>query len=795
MKYPFLFKKVLLSVILLSLETFTIRLNASCSQPTNQKRIWDTVNTIESYVEDIDPRVISIQSAIDNQVNCCSAINAMDTRTASIFSLDQVIANNVNSIQSTVNVIDTRTSSIYNLDQTINSKVDALTALDQTTASKVNVIDTRTSSIYNTDQTILSYVANAQNCCSAINAMDTRTASIFSIDQVIANNVNSVSSKVDVDIAIDKSTQSTVNVIDTRTSSIYNTDQTILSYVANAQNCCSAINAMDTRTASIFSLDQVIAGNVNSVSSKVDVDIAIDRSTQSTVNVIDTRTSSIYSLDQVISSQISNLNIINNASAIAALQITVNNIYSIDQTIASNVNVISSKLDVDIAIDRSTQSTVNVIDTRTSSIYNLDQTINSKVDVGINLDNQILSAVTTTTTANQAFVSVFGTQIAEGLLDSFSIQFQYGVTAAPVNTYTQGGGTVTSANSMAILSTAASTNSIAQVQSQATNIYRSGHEAYAFFTAAFTGSFASTSSQLIGPYDYQNGFAIGFNGSTFGVLQRSNAVNPSIVVDTFIAQSSFNQDKLDGTGASGFVYVPSNLNVFRIAFGWLGSAVVKYQIMNNNGNWITFHIIYNPNSSTFPSIAQPFLPITARVENITGTSVLTLQTASWNSGINGTANTSSYRYNQANNTVSVGGGTGTENHILTIRNNSTFNNLPNRIQVRVAAFGGGPIDAVNESATMRLRKNATVTGTAFTNVNSSSSVMSVSTAGTYSAGTGTLYLVQPSITYSNGPNVNYIPKDTYEIILYPGETATVTAAKNSTGTHTITGVVLWEERF
>ncbi len=825
---------------------------------TRTASIYDVDRTILSYVEDVDPRVNSIQSTVNvidtrtgsiyntdqtilsyvaNAQNCCSAVNAIDTRTASIFSLDQSIAANVNSIQSTVNVIDTRTSSIYNvdqtilslvedidprvisiqsaidnsvnccsavnvidtrtssiynLDQTINSKIDALTVLDQTTASKVGVIDTRTSSIYNTDQTILSYVANAQNCCSAVNAIDTRTASIFSLDQSIAANVNSIqstvnvidtrtssiynldqtiNSKVDALTALDQTTASKVGVIDTRTTSIYNTDQTILSYVANAQNCCSAVNAIDTRTASIFSLDQVIVNNVNSVSSKIDVDIAIDRSTQSTVNVIDTRTSSIYNTDQTILSYVANAQ--NCCSAVNAIDTRTASIFSLEQVIASQISVVNNA------------SAIAAVQTTVNNIYSLDQTIASNVNV-------ILSSVGTSTN-NQPFIGIFGSEIAEGRTDTINIQFQYGIPSYSTTTYTQGGGTVTSANSMAVLSTAGSANSIAQIQSIDNITYNCGHDAYAYFTAAFTGSFVATSSQLIGPYDYQNGFAVGFNGTTFGVLQRSNASNASVVVDTFVPQSSFNQDKLDGTGTSGFVYVPGNLNIFRISYGWLGSAIVKFQIMNSNGNWITFHIIQNPNGSNIPSIAQPLLPITARVENLAGTSVLTLQTASWNGGTVANQSNASYRYFQANNTI-ASPAAGTETHVLTLQNQTVFSNKPNKIKVRIAAFGGGPIDAVVEQAIMRLRKNATVTGTSFSQVSSGNSVMALSTAGTYSAGTGTLMFLKPSITTGNGPSIDLFPTGTYDIFVYPGETITITVTAAS-ASQSVLGGVAWEERF
>ncbi len=383
---------------------------------------------------------------------------------------------------------------------------------------------------------------------------------------------------------------------------------------------------------------------------------------------------------------------------------------------------------------------------------------------------------------NTATTSIFGTQVMENTLDNISIQFQYGIPNYTTTSYTEGGGTVTTASSMAVLSTTTSTNSIAQLQTNNSIVYRSGHEAYAVFTVAFTGAFAATSSQFIGPIDYQNGFAVGFDGATFGVTQRSNTIN------TFTPQSSFNGDKLDGTGTSGFIYNPAFLNVFRIRYGYLGATIIQFQIMNSTGGFITFHTIQYPNSSANPSIGQPFLPITARVENLTGTSVLTLKTASWNGGIIGQSSNNSYRYGAATS-ISASPATGTV-FCLAIRNATTFNNAPNRITVRCTGFGAGP--STGATSTTSLIKNGTLTGTSFTDFDSGNSVVQVSKTGSYSAGTGT---VVGFAVFDVGSNAGILPlpSDAYVVTIMPGETLTVV---NTIATSTTRfGGITWEEQF
>jgi len=799
------------------------------------------IETIASLVQDIDTRVINIESTVDelssfiicpveSKINIIEVIDqsilslahVIDTRTEDIYSLDQDIASFIDLELATDEIIF---SYVMLIDAKINnlnincSGVDQIIQMDQSILSLVNVIDIRTSSIYSLDNTISSYVQGIDQQVitsqSTLNELDTfiritieseldaigiadkaiqsvaqvietRTNSIYSLDQMIA-------SKVDVYTTLAETIQSVVNDIDSKLDNL-NCIASLSEQLAQLdQSILSTVMVIDVQTSSIQSvtdiilgLDQTISNDLSSIidlqqstDSKIDLSIAIDTTIESLLtginSFLDNPCSNLAELVQIDQSILSIVNVIETKTNTLQSQVQV--LYELDQSILS-------KVDVDVDINATTASTVDVINSRTNLIESNIATISQVTNENASLVDSLSACCTGTINANTVLTSLYNSVIADQSYDNISISFQYGIPSNTINTYTQGGATITNANSMAILSTAASANSIAQVQTKGAIVYRSGHDAYAYFSVAFTGSFAATSSQFIGPIDYQNGFAVGFDGTTFGITRRANTVNH------FTPQSQFNGDKLDGTGPSQFTYNPAALNIFRIAYGYLGASIIQFQILGSYNNWITFHTIQYPNTAITPSILQPFLPVTARVENLTGTSVLTLQTASWNAGIVGEPNSNSYRYFQFNNTVTTA--STAETLVFTLQNNTIFSNQPNKIAVRIAGIGGAPVDTVaSVNCTLLLKKNATVTGTSFSNVSAGNSVLSVSTAGTYSAGTGTIVWGYPMQTQGNGFGPFFF-MNSFLIMLLPGETVTLTTQAY---TGQITGIVLWEEQF
>lgn len=424
-----------------------------------------------------------------------------------------------------------------------------------------------------------------------------------------------------------------------------------------------------------------------------------------------------------------------------------------------------------------------VIDSR---IDDLQDIICSKSDTIIRKIEEIV--ITNTTSDPDGFISVFGSQLVQGTDDSVSIQFQYGISDFNVQTTTLLMSTTTLIESSAVIRTDGATpGSAATIQSKRNLRYSPGHEGFAFFTAAFTGVTdlaTAGSTQWIGLLDDLNGYAVGYDGPDFSILHRRNGV------DTTVSQLNFNVDPLNGFGPSGINLKAGNLNVYRISYGWLGSATITFRIMGTDGTWHIFHVIRRPGTAVGPSILNPILPMQAQVLDTAGTNALELRTASWNAGIIGDPSNAGYRYFSKSNQELI---SSTESHLLTIKNRNTFDGKPNKIEVRIAAWGGGPLVNNAHLTILRLLKNATVTGTSFTLC--PNSVIGSSTTGTYSSSsTETEIFIDIAHAQGNGGTFQFIPKSDFEVILLPGETITITA-RSLTGNETTLGEIAWEERF
>lgn len=196
-----------------------------------------------------------------------------------------------------------------------------------------------------------------------------------------------------------------------------------------------------------------------------------------------------------------------------------------------------------------------------------------------------------------------------------------------------GGGSVSITAGHSIYSTGTATTASAQVVTVQKVVYRPAHEIYAYFTAAFTAGVAN-SYQRIGLFDVNNGFFVGFEGTTFGITKRTSTV------DTFTARTSFSDDLLNGNPASRFTRngVPEAINLgfsnlFRVRFAWLGSASVIFEVFTPDGDWIPFHTLKVPNSQYNPSIANPDLPISLQVAKTAADATnISIATACWAGG-------------------------------------------------------------------------------------------------------------------------------------------------------------------
>lgn len=256
-------------------------------------------------------------------------------------------------------------------------------------------------------------------------------------------------------------------------------------------------------------------------------------------------------------------------------------------------------------------------------------------------------------------IDVFGRPTTTSPNNDIDIQFFRAAPGSLLTVTTANSATATSNVGGALFASSTNTNGSVQGVTTETTTYKSGSEVYAMFTASFTAGIAS-SYMRIGLYDANNGFFIGYEGTTFGVTVRNNAV------DTQVAKASFSEDDLTGSATSLFTRdgTPeaidlTKLNVFRIRFGWLGSAPCFWEVMSPDGHWVTFHKTLFPNLQTTPSVRSADLPITLDITK-TGAAAtdLQIQTDCWGAGTSaGTQEAQSDKIAFSTTTVLAGGAT------------------------------------------------------------------------------------------------------------------------------------------
>lgn len=141
--------------------------------------------------------------------------------------------------------------------------------------------------------------------------------------------------------------------------------------------------------------------------------------------------------------------------------------------------------------------------------------------------------------------------------------------------------------------------------------YVSGNSLLLFLTGKF-GTAKTNCIQRIGYFDDNNGVFFELNGTTLNVVLRSNTSGS--VVETRIAQSAFNLDKIDGTGVSGTTFDATKQQIFVIDLQWLGSGRIRFGI--NGGEFVTYiHQITNANSNTTVYMRSGSLPIRYEIVN------------------------------------------------------------------------------------------------------------------------------------------------------------------------------------
>ena len=390
-------------------------------------------------------------------------------------------------------------------------------------------------------------------------------------------------------------------------------------------------------------------------------------------------------------------------------------------------------------------------------------------------------------------LAAFGELLTAQLTPVFQNSFEYTVDNTELTSNAVvNGGSVTQANAMAVCTSSTTTASTAKLISKQHAKYRPGMGGLFRFTALFTTGVATT-EQFIGILDeagssesFKNGYAIGMNGTDFSILRFQNDVLMAV------AQSSFSEDPLDGTGPSGMTIDITKLNVFEIRFQYLGAGEIDFLVENpSTGLFFIFHKIEYSNAYTTPSVYNPNIHATLWVNNKATTSNIILKSASYAYFIEGKNNLQQIQQPEFSSGKRGKGTVTTEVALFTIRNKASYASKSNFIDIKILYFSiGVEASSANNLASFRIVRNATLGGSpSYSDINTSDSVMDIDTAGT--TVTGGKEILQVELAGKNDRALELI--EALNIIINPGETVTV--AVSSENSATFNGSILWRELF
>jgi hypothetical protein len=254
--------------------------------------------------------------------------------------------------------------------------------------------------------------------------------------------------------------------------------------------------------------------------------------------------------------------------------------------------------------------------------------------------------------------------------------------------------------------------------------YQPGRSQLIFVTFNMIAAVANV-LKFAGYSDGVNGIEFQLDGTTkqFVIYSASSAGNETVT------QSSWNLDKLDGTGASGFTLdiTKTQILVIDIQALYVGRVRIGFDI---GGNIIYAHEFLHANLFASPYIQTANLPVRCGM-TCTATVSTTMNficSAVISEGGTEDINAFGYTFQQDSGAISVGtGGT----HMLSLRPRTTFNSFTNR--TRVAYIDVEIYNAGNQPVQWQLCIGQAISGTTTYNaVNSTYSSSEYNILGTLS---------------------------------------------------------------
>lgn len=402
----------------------------------------------------------------------------------------------------------------------------------------------------------------------------------------------------------------------------------------------------------------------------------------------------------------------------------------------------------------------------------IDDTTLAQVSKSITLNRQdnAIYAVSRADEDRRMRVRV-GTDNASDTRNGFAlvqVAFGFNINPEVVSTTLTGAATVTQATGCAVLTTAAAATTGALLTSRRYVSVAAGRIVRVVVSSAFSAGVAGN-NQLVGCGTSENGFFVGYNGTSFGVMVRSFSV------DTWYPQTGFNVDKMTGTGASGNTLVPTNGNTYMIVYDTTGFGTVSFLLASAGvavPSAVTMHRVAL-NTTAQPGFRTVSAPLYGQSINTTNTTAVAVRVASWAAfADNLPAKIGSLRGVDYIRTIS----STTYVPVFSILNKATFATATNTISVLLRSLAIA-CDGGRGSVIIGIFDNSTLTGATFNDLSTATSPVSVDSAA--SSMTGGVLLTSMCVWVGSDRQMDLLP---YDISVSPNNAITIACRSTASGT-------------
>lgn len=374
-------------------------------------------------------------------------------------------------------------------------------------------------------------------------------------------------------------------------------------------------------------------------------------------------------------------------------------------------------------------------------------------------------------------LSAFGDLRTVELTPQVQVQFPYNINTNLVTPIEVNGGTVTQADSMAIVSTGVNTTGAATLKTIRQIKYRSGLGALARYTTLYTTGVAGA-IQLHGIGDNTDGFFFGYNGTTFGIMIRQNNS------DTWVAQADWSEDIMDGTGASSQILDHTKLNVFEINYQWLGAGEINFKIENKDtGKYVIVHKVKYANTNIVPSVYNPSFNMFIEATKTSGATNVIMKTSSMGGFVEGKSLVTGPLKSFENGGDPLTG----EITLFSLRNKNIYNSIENRVSTFFKRLSCG--NDINKLATFKIYLNPVLGGSdTWVDIDGNNSPIESSITKTYTS--GGIIIFSAVVAKDNGQSFSF---DGSDIAFRPGDIITITVT--SLGSGNTAASLIWQEDF